>query len=158
MPGALVAVPEPEHVTPPTLLRRARVLEGGPAVRELAVVEVLELALLDAELDPAGGIVHDRAHRVERLAPLVVERGGGELLAVDDIVLVVASGQDPALVLEHRVMAGADVVGGVLALAIPRARRVQPRQKSPRKLGPFQSQPPSVWKGWPRLVTERRTP
>src|SRR5258707_13284080 len=125
MPGALVAVPEPEHVTARTLLRGARVLEGGPAVRELPVVEVLELALLDAELDPAGGVVHDRAHRVERLPAKVIEGGGGQLLAVDDVVLVVARGQDPALVLEHRVMAGADVVGGVLALAIPRERRIE---------------------------------
>src|SRR6266436_6491421 len=125
MPGALVAVPEPQHVTAPTLLRDFRVLEGGPAVRELPVVEVLELALLDAELDPARGIVHDRAHRVERLPALVVERGGGQPLAVDDVVLVVTRGQDPALVLEHRVVARADVVGGVLALAIPRERSIE---------------------------------
>src|SRR5258705_11287522 len=125
MPGALVAVPEQEHVTAVTLLRGARVLEGGPAVRELPVVEVLELALLDAEPDPAGGIVHDRAHRVERLPAKVIEGGGGQQLAVDDVVLVVTRGEDPALVLEHRVVAGADVVGGMLALAIPRERRIE---------------------------------
>ena len=71
MPGALVAVPEPEHVTPPTLLRRARVLEGGPAVRELTVVEVLELALLDAELDPRGLVVHQRADASPRVGELI---------------------------------------------------------------------------------------
>src|SRR5512147_1070477 len=104
MPGAFVAVSEAEHVASPALLRRARVPDGGPAVRELAVVEVLQLPLLDAELDPAGLVVHQRAKRRERLSTEIVQGGAGQPMAVDDVVLVVARGEDAALVLEHRVV------------------------------------------------------
>src|SRR5690242_21382772 len=97
MPGALVAVTEPQHVTAPALLGRARVLERGPAVRELAVVEVLQLPLLDPELDPRGLVVHQRAERRERLPAEVVERLARKPRAVDDLVLVVARGHHSAL-------------------------------------------------------------
>src|ERR1700694_4200061 len=87
MPGALIAVPEAEHVAS---LPRARVHEGGPTVRELAVVQVLELALLDPELAQAGGIVHDLPHGLERPGALVVELHARELGTVAHVVLVVA--------------------------------------------------------------------
>ena len=84
----------------PALARRRRVFEGGAAVGELAVVEVLELALLDAELDPARRVVDDLPQSRERVPPLVVQLVPGQTISVDDVVLVVARGQR-AVVLEH---------------------------------------------------------
>src|SRR5689334_25333687 len=91
--GALAAIPQPEHVAP----RACRVDEGRAAVGEAAVVQVLQLTLLDAELDPVLGRVDDLAQRGERLEAPGVERLAGQHVTLHDIVLVVPRGDAVAV-------------------------------------------------------------
>src|SRR6266446_5166587 len=58
-------------------MRLDSVLEVGAAVGELPVVDELDLATLDGELDPELGRVHDRPHRRQGLPRLVIERHSG---------------------------------------------------------------------------------
>src|SRR5262245_46861016 len=124
--SAFLAVPQPEHVAGAPGL--GRVPERRAAVGDLAVVEVLELALLDAELHPALPGVHDFAEGREGIGALRVERLRGEPLAVLDVVVVVARGERPAVGGEDGMGGPPRLVVAVLGLAIPPKRRVEPRQ------------------------------
>src|SRR5678816_2330582 len=79
---AFLAVPQPQHVA--NLPGLSRVPERGAAMGDLPVVEVLELALLYAELHPLLGRVDDLAEGGERVGGLGVERLASELLPIDD--------------------------------------------------------------------------
>src|SRR5262245_10092310 len=124
--SAFLAIPEPQHVASAPGL--GRVPERRAAVGDLAVVEVLELALLDAKLHPALPRVHDCAQGREGVGALGVERLRGEPLAVLDVVVVVARGERPAVGGEDGMGGPPRLVVAVLGLAIPPKRRVEPRQ------------------------------
>src|SRR5262247_2146990 len=96
--AALVAIPEADQVA--LALRLLRVAERRPAVGEEAIVQVLELALLDGELDPAAGCVEDGAHGPDGLVAGLVEGLALELLGVRDEGLVVAPAQPAPCPLE----------------------------------------------------------
>src|SRR5262245_56332885 len=86
--ATFLARPDAEQVALPVQLRR--VSEVGAAVRERTVVDVLDLASLDRELHPELGCVHDRAHGLEGVTALRVERRAGQLGAGLDEPLVEA--------------------------------------------------------------------
>src|SRR6266446_5166590 len=69
-------------------MRLDSVLEVGAAVGELPVVDELDLATLDGELDPELGRVHDRPHRRQGLPRLVIERDSGQVGAAFNEKLV----------------------------------------------------------------------
>src|SRR5215470_10811727 len=80
--AAFVAIPEADQVA--FAVRLLGVAERCPTVGEEPIVQVLELALLDGELDPAPRRVQDGAHGSDGLVAGVVERLVLELLGVPD--------------------------------------------------------------------------
>src|SRR5262250_1091350 len=125
--AALVAVPEADQVA--FALRLLSVAERCPTVGKEPVVQILELALLDGELDPAPRRVQDGAHRSDGVVANVVERLILELLGIRHEALVVAATEPAPRPLEDGLPRDLRVVGSVLGLAVPGHRLVQPREK-----------------------------
>ena len=71
-------------------------LKRGAAVRDLAVVDVLELAAREAELEPALGRLDDLAERGERCNTHLVEHRTLQRIALVHVVVVVARHQRAA--------------------------------------------------------------
>ena len=85
---ALVTVPKAQQVA-----LGAIVLKRGAAVRDLAVVDVLELAAREPELEPALRRLDDLAHRRQRGRAGLVERCTLQRIALVHVVVVVARDQ-----------------------------------------------------------------
>src|SRR3989449_2939569 len=84
----LATVPQADQVA--LEMGLSGVLERGTAVGDRQVVEVLDLASLDGELDAELGRFGDGAHCDQGLSPLGVQRRAGQRLGIHDQRLVVA--------------------------------------------------------------------
>src|SRR5215470_16624696 len=124
---ALVAIPETDQMTLPLGLRCIR--ERRTAVGEVEVVEILDLAALDGELDPQLGVGQNLLHGGDRVDPFRIKGRSGEPGARLDQRLVAARDQAARVVFEHGLPADLLVVRRVLGLAIPRERTVETRQE-----------------------------
>ena len=87
--SAFVAVPEADEMT--LLARHVAVAKRRPAVGEEAVVQILDLAILDTELDAELRLVRDASHGLERFAGFVVETGPRQAFRILDEALIVAA-------------------------------------------------------------------
>src|SRR3989442_3525973 len=84
----LATVPQADQVA--LEMGLSGVLERGTAVGDRQVVEVLDLASLDGELDAELGRFGDGAHCDQGLSPLGGQRRAGQRLGIHDQRLVVA--------------------------------------------------------------------
>src|SRR3989441_13253509 len=119
----LATVPQAEQVA--LEMGLSGVLERGTAVGGRQVVEVLDLASLDGELDAELGRFGDGAHCDQGLSPLGVQRRAGQRLGIHDQRLVVAGHEGAALRAGHRPPSGPFVTKRVLRLPGPRGRKVE---------------------------------
>src|SRR5919106_1469285 len=117
--GALVAVPKAHQMTPGIV-----VAKGGPAVRDLPIVDVQELARFEQELDPVVFRFDRLAHGFERVSAQLVQRLAGERVALVHVVVVIAREHPLARMPVDRRPAVGHVVRRMLGLPVPPERLV----------------------------------
>src|SRR2546426_2565865 len=120
----LATVPQADQVA--LEMGLSGVLERGTAVGDRQVVEVLDLASLDGELDAELGRFGDGAHCDQGLSPLGVQRRAGQRLGIHDQRLVVAGPEGAAPRAEHRPPSDLVVTRRVLGLPVPGERTIEP--------------------------------
>src|SRR5215475_4322486 len=101
--------------------------KGGAAVADSPIVDELDLARLEIEIDREAVIVKDLEDRGDRCFPFAVDRLALHRIAADDLV-----DTEPRLqiagILENGCGKNRAFAGSILPLAVEPERRVQPRQ------------------------------
>jgi hypothetical protein len=100
------------------------VTEGGPAVRDLPIVDVQELARLEKKLDPVLFRLDRLVHGFESIGAELVQRLARERVALAHIIVVIAREHPLVGVPVDRRPAVRHVVRRMLGLPVPPERLV----------------------------------
>jgi hypothetical protein len=98
-------------------------------VGELAIVDVLELALFDTEFYPVLWSVQDGSHGGQSRGPCGIKLLACQPGAIAHIIFVVACHQRVAVILIHRMATDPDIVRGMFGLAVPLKWTIEPCQQ-----------------------------
>src|SRR4030095_11343558 len=101
---------------------------GGAAVDHEAIVEELDLAALEPEVEPMGGILKEGVHAAHRLRAGLVEHPAGLLVATEGVARVESRPQ-PAVPGEYRPEIRGGGVGGLILLMVAIEDLVQALQQ-----------------------------